>query len=143
MNPYTKAEQLMSLLKSEIAACNENLLPSRCFVTSSEPVVDDECLIVSFTSMAPSEGYEASCNVPTTVTYSIVLARQCANISDASGMTIEDEAERVARSQSLDMEILSSFANSLPVYVSKTWNIALVITGGLAITSLILTTGID
>lgn len=144
MTPYDKANQLLEMIvdhMTEYAAGTS--VPTRRYVATSEPVVDCESIIVALTAVTQAEGYEAPCNVPTVGTYSIVVARECSNTSNAKGMTNVDETQRVAKIQSDDVETLVAFVNSLPTYVSKSWNIALVITGGLAITSLILTTGID
>ena len=144
MTPYKKAKQLLeAIVKAYEDHGSLETLPERRYAATSEPVVDCASVIVSLTSMTAAEGYEAPCNVPVLGTFSIVVARECANTSNAKGMTNVEQTELVAKIQSDDAEALSSFARNLPTYISKSWNIVMVITGGLAITSLILTVGID
>lgn len=142
MTPLAKAKALLTLVESA-ADTAEVELPSQRYAVLGEPVVDCESVIIALTGVGQPDEFNVHCGVPQLGTFSIIVARGCATMYDQEGKTIPSKADAVADAQSTDSEFLWSFANGYQEYLSKTWSLGYAITGGIAITSLLLTTGID
>jgi len=146
VTPFEKCKALQAELESLAAGYEEAgyTLPARRYAVLGEPVIDCESVIIALTGMVVPEGYDINCGPPQLGTFSVVIARDCATPFDEEGVTIPAEAEALAVDQGVDGDMLWLFANRHQPYAAKLpWTIGFVVTGGLAVTSLQLTTGID
>lgn len=142
MTPYEKAEQILDQLVTAAAAAGV-VLPERRYALVAEPVVDCESVIIALTGVTQPELFDPSCGVPQLGTFSVIIARDCAGTANQDGTTNIERATVASAAQAIDGDLLWSFANGYQEFVSKTWNIGYVVTGDLAITSMLFTTGID
>lgn len=144
MTPFEKCKALQAEFEALAAGYADYVLPERRYAVLGEPVVDCESVIIALTGMVVPEGFDTTCGPPQMGTFSVVIARDCATPFDEEGVTIPTEAEALGVDQGVDGQMLWLFASRhQPFAVKPPWTIGFVITGGLMVTSLQLSTGID
>lgn len=143
MTPYEKADKILESLIC-LAGDSGVEMPSVRYAVLGEPVVSCASVIVTLTSInTPPE--VPACNAPQVGTFSVIISRDCANISAPNGDTIPEEAVKVADTQSTDGQLLWDLVVDMhgAMYPPSAWSIGFVVTGGLAITSMMMTANID
>lgn len=151
MTPYEKAQQI---LDSVIAAGEDQIglgtwpgwgLPTvRYAQMNAAPVISCEVLTVSVMDVAPHTAYgPVECNASQLSTFSIILARNCMNTSDDDGVDVPEAVESASVVADQDAQLLWGWADSYSAFLSKDWSISWTLNGGIGITTLTLTTGID
>lgn len=144
MTPYGKAKALLTELKTFAAARDTPVkLPSEAYAQMGGQVVACEGLIVALARVSPAEGIDPTCGAIQLGDFIISLARSCSVVFDDTGADDVDEVKRVSEETDIDLELLWDFADSLSVWGSKTWSVTNTLLGGLSITTLSLTAGID
>lgn len=143
MTPFAKGKDILQFLEGLAATEPGYTLPPSRYVTLSEPVVDCERVIVALSSISPMAEIDPSCGPVQIGNFIVAISRSCANIADQNGETIPSEAEAIGAIQSQDGDFLWKVATTYPAFGEKDWDLGFTITGGIAITSLTLMTGID
>ncbi len=149
MNAYTKAGQLLELIEAAALPLEpEYTLPSQRYARVGTAVVSCACVQVAALDMnidgANSGITNVICDDAIQVsTFACIIARDCAFVSNEDG---SDDPARVGEASAIaaqDSEFLWNWAQTYDEYLSKTFNVGWLFTGGILITTLSLTTGID
>lgn len=144
MNPLEKCKALQAELETLAGGYEGYVLPARRYCVLAEPVIECEGVVIALTGVAVPEGFDTTCGPPQLGTFNITIARDCAMPFDNDGITIPEQAEAISLEQAVDGDMLWLFASRHQPFVSKPpWTIGYVVSGGLMITSLLLSTGID
>lgn len=146
MTPLEKAKDI---LKQINARADESglRLPSMQLakLSPTPPVIACEELLVAITAITlPDETFEPDCNPARLATFVIILARACAQEADPqTGVDIPENVRTIHAGLDRDSDFLWDWAAEYDYYLSKTWDMAWGLEGGLAVSTLTLTTGID
>lgn len=150
MTPFEKAQQLLqSLVDYGDAKVSSGdwpgySLPTIQYAQMGEPVVACELVTVAGSTVVPHAAYgPVDCNASQLGTFFVIIARDCANISDNDGITIPEVAEEVSALIDRDGQLLWDWAANLDDYLSKEWSVAWALVGATGVTTLQLVTGID
>lgn len=141
---YDTATALLASLVSD-AATESLTLPTVQYVVTGEPVVDCPSVIVALTGINIPEGFTNAihCAPPQLGSFDVIIARDCGTQFTPDGSTIPSAADTIAAAAAADGDFLWGWASRYAEVVDKTWELGFVTTGGLAITSLLLTTGVQ
>lgn len=148
MTPYAKAQAILAeLVEAALPLEPDFVLPTLRYAQIGAPVVACESLIVAVAGMTADNGLEVEdltfCDSSQIGTFTIVHAIDCAWVANEDGT---DDPARVAEASArMDANgtFLWNYANELVPFVSKQWTIGWAFMGGLGLTTLTLTTGID
>lgn len=142
MTPYEKAKQILTQL--EAAAASATLkLPDQRFAQLGGQVVACEGLIVALAQMNPADGFDSTCGPIQAGDFIVTLARSCAVTYDDGGVDDPDEVARVSAEADADVSFLWDFAREYPYFALRTFSVSSTLLGGLMITTLALSVGID
>jgi hypothetical protein len=83
------------------------------------------------------------CNASQRATFLISITRECAWVANEDGTDNPEQVIKVSETMQADHDLLWYFAANLDDFLSKGWSINMSLLGGLAITSLMLMTGVD
>jgi hypothetical protein len=140
MTPYEKAQDLLKSL--EVACPN---LPTLAYAQIGGQVVSCESLIIAATGAdgQPQDPLNLKCAFNQIGTFVITVARDCAFEATEDGVDDPVEVARVSAQMDQDGDCLWGWAQNLDPYISKDFSLGFTLQGGLAITSMQLTLGID
>lgn len=142
MSPLEKAKLILLDVVGQAASAGISL-PERQYAVLGNPVIDCAGVIVALTALVAPEDFDPHCGVPQLGSFTVIISRDCAAMYDEHGNTNMAKADDVSTDLSEDAQFLWDYANGYNEFVSKTWNVGFNISGGLATSSLLLTTGID
>lgn len=143
MTPFQKAQQLLEELETEaLAAFIE--LPHMRYAQMGTPVIACDLATVACTTIAPDEASgPEKCNASQMATFLVVIARACAWTGNDDGTDDPAVVEEVSAVIAQDIDLLWTVANNYTAFLSKRWSVAWELTGGLAIVTMTITTGVD
>lgn len=147
MTPYQKAQQILADLEARAADIGLDL-PTLRYAQIGTPVVSCASLIVAVTNLAPEAGGAGVedivvCDAAQMGTFTILFSHDCSWVANDDGS--DDPARVVEASAHMDASgsFLWDYANEYVPYISKTWSLSWSLVGGLGISTLTLTVGID
>ena len=135
--PLSYARILLDDLSNSIVP-----LPDERYAQLGGQVVVCESLIIGTTGITSQEMLGPQCDVVQVASYDITLARDCANVSNDDGSNNGPAIVAVSDQIDADADALWRWAQGLEYYVTKTFDITWVITGGIAITTMTISLGI-
>ena len=143
MTPFDKAKQLLERVEeSGRVLCVD--LPSNRYAQVGQPVVACSLVTVACTSIDIDQATgPEKCNASQLATFAIIIARDCSWTSEQDGTDDVAKVDVVSAEIASDADVLWHMANNYSAFLSKRWSVAWTIEGGLGVTTLTLTTGID
>jgi hypothetical protein len=153
VTPLDKAREFLDSLVG-LAPQHGVVLPVTQYAQLATPVISCEALIIGVANTDPHPDYGGTshvavgisgftCNASQRATFLISLSRECSWVSADDGTDIPEEVVKVSEKMQADHDLLWYFAADLDDYLSKSWSINMTLMGGLAITTLMLATGVD
>jgi hypothetical protein len=146
VTPLEKAKELLAGIVTASRASGVSVqVPNNRYAQMGGQVVDCESLIVAVANVRATEGFQLmpGCNVPQTADFIVTLARDCAVTFDDSGATNVSELERVSLVSDQDGQFLWDFATEYDAFATKSYSLSYINLGGLSVTTLSLTIGVD
>jgi hypothetical protein len=143
VTPLEKAAEILQGIELQ-AATNGVTLPTLRYTQMAQPVIACAGVIVAVTATDPHPLYgPVECNASQQVTFAVSIARDCSHVANDDGTDDIVKLGQVSMTMQGDHDVLWDFAACFEEYLSKQWSVRMVITGGVAITSMTLTTGVD
>lgn len=147
MTPLAKAQEILDLISdAALTATPVLVLPTVKYPQVGIPTIDCESVIVGVTNIVPHPNYEpALCNASRLGTFTVYIIRDCSWVANNDDGTTDVTAmATVSDKQDADGVLLWDWAQTYDDFLSKEWSVQYNLTdGGLAVTSLQITTGID
>lgn len=142
--PIGKARELLSLLETAAGAASLSL-PETRYAQLGEVVVTCAAVIVTLQNLDPAgpEYGSPGCVTSQIGTFSLIIARDCGVVYDDDGVDIPALVEDASEDMSEDGDFLWEFAAGLDMYLQKNWAVTWSLPGGLLISTLSLTLGVD
>lgn len=144
MTPWGKAD---ALLKDLVAAAGiaHLPLPERQYAQLGEPVVACAAVQVALTGLeqAGPEYQPQACDTSQVGTFVVIIARDCAVVFNDDGTDDPKLVVDASQDMSEDGDFLWVWAESVPTFITKTLSLGWILEGGLSITSVSMTLGID
>ena len=138
MTPLEYGQELLDDLKARVLSA-----PANSYAQLGPPIIDCESIIVAATGAdgQPLSGVP-NCDIAQIGTYSVSIARDCSDVANEDGTTDVTALNKVSEQQDTDAKSLWEWAEGLDFFITKSFSVGWVITGGLAITTLTLTIGV-
>lgn len=149
MNAYTKAQQLLALIVAEALPKEPDYsLPTNQYARVGTAVVSCASVQVAALDMQ-TEGaalgvLTVDCNDAIQLSsFACIISRDCGWEANEDGSDNLEAVAAVSAMGAEDADFLWTWANNYDEYISKAFSVGWSITGGILITTLTLTTGID
>lgn len=153
MTPLDKAREFLAMLEDQ-APTHGVVLPDPRYAQLGTPVIGCAATVVGVAGTNPHPEYGGAsavamgifgfeCNASQQASFVFSIARECSWTSDETGLDIPEAVVKVSETMQADHDLLWYFAANLEPYLSKSWSLAMTLMGGLAITTMTLTTGVD
>lgn len=148
MNAYEKAQQLLQLIETEALPFEpEYTLPSQRYARVGTGVISCASVQVAALDMSP-DGLDngqvtVHCDAIQLSNFACIISRDCSFVANEDG---SDDPKRVGEASALgakDAQFLWNWAQHYDAYFSKQFSVGWIFTGGILITTLSLTTGVD
>jgi hypothetical protein len=145
VNSYEKAQEILDALVAFAAAqVPEHELPALQYAQVGGPAhVVCAVVTVAALSMSIAPGTPADCNAVQLAPFDVVIGRECAWEAEEDGRDIPAQVTDVSALIAADGELLWAFAGEYDPYLSKEWQVIWVKEGGIAVSVLKMTTGIN
>lgn len=149
MNSYEKAQQLLELIVSEALPMEPGFsLPTLQYARVGTAVVSCGCVQVAALDMATDGAALGQlivrCDDAIQMSnFACIIARDCSWTANDDGSDDPAEVAAMSVKAAADADFLWSWAQHYNEFYSKAFSVGWLITGGLLITTLTLTTGID
>ena len=143
--PIGKARELLAQIETAAVAARITL-PKTRYAQLGEPVVTCAALIVTLARLdpaGPEYNVQSGCLTSQIGTFTLTIARDCAVTYDEEGIDDPALVDEVSQIMSDDGDFLWNFAAGLSLYLQKDWAMSWSLPGGLAISTLSLTAGVD
>lgn len=146
MTPLEFGDHLRKDFESYAENLNPRLaVPESSYAKMGDPVIATESFIVASTNVDATPLFDEQggrCGYIQVGTYVIALSRDCAYEMNDDGSDNVEEVKRISNQIDRDGDALWDWALTIDGYMSKDFSLGFALTGGLAITSLQLTTGV-
>lgn len=139
-----KANELLASLQA-FAIADNSPLPTPAYAQLGEAVVTCASTIVTLTSIDPvGAEYQPDCTPGQIGNFAITIARDCGVVYDeTSGVDDPDLVVAASEDMDADGDLLWRWAATLDLFYVKTWTVSFSLPGGLLISAMALTLGID
>lgn len=142
VTPLEKAKQILADINTFASASSVDL-PGHQYAQTGTPVIACAGLIVAVTNVSIAAGYDPTCGAAQSGTFVVTLTRDCGVEFNEDGSDNVDAITAVSAEADADAQMLWDYANQLEIYLTRTWSVSWALIGGLGITTLSLTIGID
>lgn len=145
MTPWGKADSLLKDLISAAGVAHLSL-PERRYAQLGEPVVACAAVQVALTGLeqaGPEYQPQAGCVTAQVGTFVVIIARDCAVVFNDDGTDDPKLVVDVSQDMSEDGDFLWNWANEVETFITKTMSLSWILEGGLSITSVSMTLGVD
>lgn len=141
MTPYAKAKQLID----DVVEFSEIDLPKLKYAQVGAPhVIAHEVFTVAVSGVDPHGQYGPfECNASQLSTFLVIIAWNCSWTSETDGSDDPRKIKSVSEKLDATGQMLWDFASRYQAYLSKEWSITFALTGGIGITTLSFTIGVD
>lgn len=148
MTPLEKAQQILDQIVAKATPLGPDyVLPDLRYVQLGTPVISCASVIVAGLSLATDGAslgiLNVDCDAMQVCTFQVTIARDCSWVANEDG---SDDPTRVAQASAMlssDGELLWDYAQHFVPMVTKQWNNAWDLIGGIGISTLALTTEVD
>jgi len=141
VTPYEKAQQLVD----DIVEFSEMKLPKLRYAQVGAPnVIADEVFTVAVNAVDPHDQYGPfECNPSQLSTFLVIIAWECSWTGENDGRDDPRKVKTVSQKLDDTGTMLWSFASQYRAYLSKEWSITYALTGGVGITTMSFSIGVD